>query len=253
MKDWKLMAGGMALTAMVATGATLLLATQATSDPAASVLPKDRAAIEAIVREYILAHPEIIPEAMAGLETRTVAKSLAAQRKVFETPFVGASAGDPQGDVRLVVFFDYACPYCRSSAADVTRLLATDKRLKVVFRDFPVLGEPSNAAALASLAAAKQGKYLAFHDALFAGSGRLSAERATAAARAAGLDAKRLNADMAAADVKAEVAKNLDLGRTLQLTGTPTYIVGDKLLSGAVGYDALKAAVAEARGKGPAA
>lgn len=244
------MARATLLTAGVAVLAGVFMAGRAFGDPAANVAPKDRAAIEAIVRSYILEHPEIIPEAMAGMESRTTAKAIAANRKALETPFAGAVAGDPQGDVRLVVFFDYACPYCKAASGDVQKLIADDKRLKVVFRDFPVLGEPSNAAALASLAAAKQGKYVAFHDALFAGSGRLSNERATAAAQSVGLDAKRLNADMAAADVKAEIGRNLDLGRSLQLTGTPTYIVGDRILSGAVGYDALKAAVAEARAKG---
>ncbi len=237
---------GAALTAAVAA----LLASQATGDPAANVAPKDRAAIEAIVRDYILKHPEIIPEAIAGAETRTTAKAVGDNRKALETPFAGASAGPVDGDVRLVVFFDYACPYCQASAGDVTRLLATDKRLKVVFRDFPVLGDASNQAALASLSAAKQGKYLAFHDQLFAGSGRITPERAQAAARAAGLDLARVKTDLTATDTKAEVAKNLELGRILQLTGTPSYIVGDKILAGAVGYDALKAAVAAARAKG---
>jgi len=237
---------GVALTAAVAA----LLASQATGDPAANVAPKDRAAIEAIVRDYILKHPEIIPEAMAGAEMRTTAKAVADNRTALETPFAGASAGPADGDVRLVVFFDYGCPYCKASAADVTKLIATDKRLRVVFRDFPVLGDVSNQAALASLSAAKQGKYVAFHDQLFAGSGRITPERAQAAAKAAGLDPARTAKDMAAADVKAEVAKNLALGQTLQLTGTPSYIVGDRILAGAVGYDALKAAIAEARAKG---
>ena len=240
---------GLALTAAVGAtvAATLLVTGQASGDPAAGVPTKDRAAIEQIVREYILAHPEIIPEAMNGLEARTVAKTLAAHRSALETPFAGAVAGNPNGDVRLVVFFDYACPYCKAAHADVAKLIASDPKLKVVFRDFPVLGEPSTEAAMASLSAARQGKYMAFHDDLFGGSGRLSHERTLAAATAAGLNAGKTAKDMTAPDLKAEVAKNLDLGRELQLTGTPSYVIGDRVLMGMVGYDALKAAVAQAR------
>lgn len=249
MKPWGTLMRGLLVTAGVAAIAAVVIATRATGDPASNVTPKDRAAIEAIVRDYILEHPEIIPEAMAGMESRAAGKAVAANRKALETPFAGAYAGPADGDVRLVVFFDYACPYCKAAAADVTRLMREDPRLKVIFRDFPVLGEPSNAAAAASLSAAKQGKYLAFHDALFAGSGRLTPERARAAATAAGLDPRRTAQDASAADIKAAVDQNLDLGRQLQLSGTPSYIVGDKVLSGMVGYDALKAAVAQARAR----
>ncbi len=243
------MARGLGLTAAVAALAAVFVAGRATGDPAANVAPKDRAAIEAIVRNYILEHPEIIPEAMNGLEARTTAKAVASHRAALETPFAGAVAGNQSGDVRLVVFFDYACPYCKAASADVQKLIASDPKLKVVFRDFPVLGEPSTEAALASLSAAKQGRYVPFHDSLFDGSGQLSHARTLAAAKAAGLDDARLAKDLSAPDVKAEVARNLDLGRELQLTGTPSYVVGDQVLSGRVGYDRLKDAVAAARAK----
>ena len=238
---------GLMLTATIAAFAGVFMAGRATGDPAANVAPKDRAAIEAIVHDYILAHPEILPEAMAGMEARTGAKAIAENRKAIETPFAGAVGGAPNGDVRLAVFFDYACPYCKAANADVQKLIASDRKLTVVFRDFPVLGDASTAAALASLSAAKQGRYTAFHDALFDGAGRLSGERVEAAEKVAGLDATKVTRDAADPALKAEIARNLDLARKLQISGTPSYVVGDKLLQGRVGYDALKAAVAEAR------
>ncbi len=211
------------------------------------IAPTDKAAIERIVHDYILAHPEIIPEAMTAMQTRDVARLLAHNRAEVETPFSGAVAGNPRGDVTLVEFFDYACPYCRAAHGDIKRLIATDPGLRVVYRDFPVLTPESGEAALAALAAARQGHYAAFHDRVFESAGRLDHERVIALVRAAGLDERRAAADLGSPALKAELKRNLDLGRALGLTGTPSFVVGDRILSGAVGYDKLVAAVAAAR------
>lgn len=208
----------------------------------------ERERMETVIRDYLLAHPEIIPEAIKRLQDREVAKVLDSSREAFETPFAGAWAGAEDGDVVLVEFFDYACPYCRASVPDVKRLLDEDKRLKVVWRDFPVLGPDSEEAALASLAAAQQGRYRAFYDRMFA-TARPSREGVIRAVRAAGMNEVRAAEAMKSADISAEVEKNLDLGRTLGLTGTPSYIIGERILSGAVGYDELKKAIAEARAR----
>lgn len=221
----------------------------AASNAADRFSAQDRAAIEAIVREYILSHPEIIPEAINGMQAREVTKLIDARRADIETPFKGAFAGNPNGDVVLVEFFDYACPYCRASHADVQKLIAEDKQLKVVYRDFPVLSPASEEAAQASLAAAEQDRYLAFHDRMFETPGKVTREKVVATVRAAGMNEKATAAEMASPAVKAEITKNLDLGRALGLTGTPSYVVGNQLLGGAVGYDALKKAIAAARTK----
>jgi protein-disulfide isomerase len=207
----------------------------------------DRAAIEKIVHDYIMAHPEIIPEAMARMQNREIEKLLASNRKEIQTPFGSAMAGNPKGDVTLVVFFDFACPYCKQGSADVAKLIASDPNLRVVFRDFPVLSPASDEAAMAALSAAQQGKYLKFHDAMFAAPGKVSHERTVAVVRSAGLDEMKTAKDLNSAALKAEIRKNLDLGRALGLTGTPSYIVGNQILAGAVGYDELKDAVAAAR------
>ncbi|MFZ4689664.1 MAG: DsbA family protein [Polymorphobacter sp.] len=214
---------------------------------ATSVATGDRAAIEKIVREYILAHPEIIPEAMTRLQNREVTQLLESNRKEIETPFAGAVAGNPKGDVSVVVFFDYACPYCRQGHADVARLAAEDKNLRIVYRDFPVLSPASDEAAMASLSAAQQGRYVRFHDAMFETPGKVAHERTVAVVRAAGLNEMQTAKDLNAPALKAEIKKNLDLGRALGLTGTPSYVVGNRILSGAVGYEKLKEAVAAAR------
>ncbi len=214
---------------------------------AAAPVAADKAGIEKIVRDYILAHPEIIPEAMTRLQTREVTKLLDSNRKEIETPFAGAVAGNPAGNVTVVVFFDYACPYCRQGHADVARLAASDPQVRIVYRDFPVLSPASEEAAMASLSAAQQGRYTRFHNAMFETPGKVGRERTIAMVRAAGLNETRTAKDLTAPALKAEIKKNLDLGRALGLTGTPSYVVGNQILSGAVGFDTLTEAVAQAR------
>ncbi len=202
----------------------------------------DRAAIEKIVREYILTHPEILPQAMENLRAQELTKVVETNRKVIETPVGDAWEGAPDADVTLVEFYDYACGYCRASIADIEKLLAEDKKLKVVYRDMPVLGQDSVEAARLSVAAAMAGKFGAMHKPLYA-KGRPTPEALVAIRKELALD-KTAIANPA---VDQELTKNLQLQRELDLSGTPAWVVGSKVLVGAVGYDALKAAIAEAR------
>lgn len=211
----------------------------------------DRAQLEAIVRETVLANPEIIPEAINRLQQREVERLLASNREAIETPFAGAFAGNPEGDVTVVEFFDFNCPYCRQGKADVDLLLAEDPKLKVVWRDFPVLGPTSDRFALASLSAARQNRYRQFLDAAFAQQGRLTEERLIQTIRGAGLNERKVVDDLNSPDLQREIESNLNLGRALGLTGTPSYIIGNRIISGAVGLDELRKAVAEARARPP--
>jgi protein-disulfide isomerase len=206
----------------------------------------NRAQVEMIVRNYILEHPEIIPEAIDRLQAKRMSSIVDRNRAELEKPFAGGFDGAKDGDVVLVEFFDYACGYCRASLPDIDRLLAQDKSLKVVYRELPILSDESGEAAKASLYAAKQGQYGRFHRALYA-AGRPSKESIEAAAKKVGLDPAALASGMSAGDISAEIENNLRLAQSLQATGTPTWVVGDQVLSGAVGYDALKAAIAKAR------
>ncbi len=200
----------------------------------------DRAAIEAIVRDYLLAHPEILPEAMSKLQARETAKAIAANRPAIFTPFAKAWEGAADADVTIVQFFDYDCGYCRRSLPDIERLLREDKRLRIVYREFPVLGPGSEAAAKVSLAAARGGNYPAFHRAMYAAKELTQAEIDRIAARFGVKPAED-------AAIAREIEANRGLARPLNLTGTPSWVIGDQVLSGAVGYDALKAAIAAAR------
>ncbi len=204
----------------------------------------DREATGAIVRQYILDHPELLPEAMDRLQDKQTAQAIAANRAQIEAPFAGAVAGNPKGDVTLVEYFDYACGYCRQSVADVDRLIAADPKLRVVYKELPVLdGAISDRAAQVSLVAAKAGKFGAFHHALYQVPAPLDDAKTNAVAAKLGLDTSGLSS----ADIVTEINANLATGRSLRMSGTPTFVVGDQLLAGAVGYDALKAAVDKAR------
>ena len=213
---------------------------------AAGIDGRERAAIEGLVRETILAHPEIIPEAMNRLQANGAARQIAAQRDKIETPFAGAVLGNPRGALTLVQFTDYACTYCRQSVGDIAALVAAHPDLRVVVRELPILSAESEQAARMALSAARQGRYAAFHDAMFGG-GRPAAATIAAAAAKAGVD-RALAAPVAAGtEVTNELAGNLALAKELGITGTPAWVIGDKLLIGAVGREALESAIAETR------
>ena len=234
------------LATLLGAGGTALAVTA--MDKPQPINTADKAAIEQVVREYILTHPEILPEAMRNLEARENKKIVDENRAKIEKPYAGAWEGAADADVTLVQFFDYACTYCRASRPDVDRLLAEDKKLKVVYRELPILGPQSLDAALASLAVAEQGNYGAFHRALYK-AGRLTPQIIREAMQQAGIDMSRAKAAQNSDAVKEEIATNIELQRALQLTGTPSWVVGDTVLNGAVGYDQLKAAIAAARAK----
>jgi hypothetical protein len=189
-------------------------------------------------RSFLLDNPDMLPQMVEAYEAQEAERRLADMGDDVFTPFPGVVLGNPQGSKVLVEFTDYNCPYCEASLKDVNRLVAEDPQLKVVVREWPIF-EGSDVASRMALAAGLQGKYRAFHDAMFA-TGDVAA-----AAKAAGLDMARAEADAASDAVTAEIAKNLELARALGFTGTPAWIAGKKPIGGAVGYDRLKAALDE--------
>jgi protein-disulfide isomerase len=208
-----------------------------------------KVAFEKHIRNYILEHPEILPEAIEKLQDNGAARHLRASRTELEKPFPDAVLGNPLGSVTLVQFTDYACGYCRQSVADVDALIAANPDLKVVVRELPVLGQASVEAARIALAAARQGKYPAFHRAMFA-SGPPTPASIVKAAAEAGVDLKRAQADASDDTVASELKRNGEFARELKFSGTPSWIVGDQLFSGAVGLDRLGEAVVRARQPG---
>lgn len=198
------------------------------------------------IHDYIVSHPEVLPEAMDNLRRQEDSQALAGVRSLVDKPFPGAVLGNPQGSEVLVEFSDYACGFCRKSIADVEELIAARPQLKVVMRELPILTPESTDAARMALAAAAQGRYAAFHDAMFA-QGHPSAETIAEAAREAHLDMARAKQALADPAIQAELDRNLDFARQLGFSGTPAWVAGGQLLSGAVGLDKLAAAIDGAR------
>lgn len=198
------------------------------------------------VREYLMAHPEVLPEAMAALDSRDTGRAVGANRKAIEMPVGDAWLGNPKGDVTVVEFFDYNCTYCRGSLPIIAQLIKADPKVKVVFRELPVLAQSSYDAAKLSYAAARQGKFRAFHDPLYR-AGQVTPETLAATAKAAGVDMAA--AGKTDADAIAEVKRNVGLARELRTTGTPTWVIGDRVLIGMRSLTDLQAAVKEARNR----
>ena len=217
-----------------------------------------RGDIERIVREYLVAHPEVIQEAMTELEKRQTAaeaeKHKAAVKQYSENLFTSPRQvvlGNPNGNVTFVEFFDYNCGYCKRAMDDMLTLLKDDPKLKVVLKEFPVLGPGSVEAAQVAVAARMQDKtgkkYLEFHQKLLGGRGQADKARALAVAKDIGLDMGRLDKDLASPEVKATLQESFKLAEALGLNGTPSYVIGEDVVVGAVGLDALKEKVNTSR------
>lgn len=196
-------------------------------------------------REWLLAHPEILPEMAEAYQANEMKARLAEVAGDVARPFPGAVLGNPSGSVTLVEFTDYGCTFCRQSVADVKALIAANPDLRVVMREWPIF-EGSDRAARMALAAAKQGKYQAYHDALFA-AGPPSEATIAAAVRSAGLDLPAAEAFAASPAAQFELQKNIELARRLGFSGTPSWVIGDAAFSGAVGRDKLADALEAAR------
>ena len=203
---------------------------------------KERAAIEGLVRSYILEHPEVLPQAMERLQQREAAAQIAPMRGALETPFPGAVLGNPNGKVTLVEFTDFACTYCRQSVKALEGLIAKNPDLRVVIRELPIIAPESAPAARMALAAAAQGRYAAYHKGMFEGP-RPSEQSIAAAAQAAGMDLAAARTFTARSDVEDELKRNLDLARQLGVNGTPAWVIGDRMIHGAVPAQDLQAAI----------
>jgi protein-disulfide isomerase len=197
-----------------------------------------------LVREALQRNPQILVETADALREQQYAPVLAANRAAIETPWGSSWQGAADGDVTLVEFYDYACGYCRASLPVMARLIAEDPKLKIVYREFPVLGPASEVASRLALVASKNGRFTPFHDSLFA-AGRPTEQSIAAAAKAAGIPFAP-SRDPA---IDAELRNNYRIAGQLGATGTPLFVVGNRVMNGAVGYDVLKQAIAAARAR----
>lgn len=217
-----------------------------------------RGDIEKIVRNYLLAHPEVLEEVMAELSKRQAAAdaekheaSVASNAKaIFDSPR-GVTVGNKDGDVTFVEFFDYNCGYCKRAMTDMLELIKSDPKLKVVLKEFPVLGPASVEAAQVAVAVRMQDptgkKYLDFHQKLLTGKGQADKARAMAAAKDAGADMAKLEKDLASPEIRATLEENFKLAEAMGMNGTPSYVIGKQVVIGAVGVDNLREKIGIAR------
>jgi protein-disulfide isomerase len=222
--------------------------------PLGSFTTQQRQEIIAIIREALRTDTSLLREAITALqEEEAQQKSMASsgaigalQQALFRDP-ADPVAGNPNGDVTLVEFYDVRCPYCRRMVPVVNELIRRDPNVRVVFKDFPILGPASTVGARAMLAAHRQGGYVKMYHALMTGNPALDEAGLRAAAGRAGLDWERLQRDMADPEIMGRINANLALGRRLDIQGTPAYVVGTQVLPGAVDLATLTSAVAAAR------
>ncbi|MEO1198446.1 MAG: DsbA family protein [Pseudomonadota bacterium] len=216
--------------------------------------PLQQADVETIVRDYLIENPEILEEVSIALQEKRIAEEaerrIAAiaenQEALFNSPLDHAT-GNLQGDVTVVEFFDYNCPYCKRGHADLVDLVASDPNIRLVYKEFPVLGPGSVEATRVALAAGRQGRYLDMHKRLITLRGPADTETALAEARDLGLDMDQLEADMQDPELMRAVEEAHRLAGELGITGTPSYVVGDQVIVGAVGFAELQDQVATAR------
>jgi len=206
--------------------------------------------IKQLALEAILENPEIVMQAVGIIQQREkdrAASSANTVRLQLEQDPNSPNLGNLSGDVTVVEFFDYNCPYCRKAGKTIQALLASDENVRVIYREWPILGEASVYAARAALAARTQGKYEELHWALMNGEGRATEASILKIARDLGLDITKLKLDMNSPAVEAHIAQSSALARNLGFTGTPAFIVGDRTAPGMLSVGEITAMIAEAR------
>ena len=237
---WKLM-----------TVATLVVPLAAHADG----LSEDR--VKELVLEAIRENPEIVLEAVQIIEQREQQRQAAAaatvlseNRDLLENDLNAPVLGNPEGDVTVVEFFDYNCPYCRRVKPHIETLLEADPNVRLVYREWPILGDGSVFAARAALAARNQGKYEEFHWALMGMAGRAEEASVIQVAEQVGLDVAQLRRDMESSDIDAHIAASMELSRALGFNGTPSFGIGDALGPGVIEADQMIRLAEEARAAG---
>lgn len=228
----------------------------AAADPGQDLAPGQKRAIEDVIRQYLLDHPEVIVEAMEKLQERRRAAEAEAARKalaangeaIFNDPS-SPVADNGRGDVSLVEFFDYRCGVCKRVHPIVAKLMAGDGGLRRIYKEWPILGPASVYAARAALASRYQGKYFSFHNALMEAQGGLNEQSILKIAKRIGIDVARLVKDMERPEIEATLRRNFALAEKLNLTGTPSFVVGDRLVRGGRDLQTMQGLVAEQRAK----
>ncbi len=212
--------------------------------------------IDALIHDYLVSHPEVIMESLQAAQDKADADrhaeaegALGKHREALLHDPTSPVMGNPDGDTTLVEFFDYRCPYCKSSASTLAELIKNDPKLRVVMKEFPVLGPESTYASHVALVAARHGKYAEFHDMVLGYKGKLDDATTLDLAAQIGLDPKQTKAEATDPKLDTIIKANIDLAHVLAIDGTPTFVIGKFIIPGAATMDDLKLAVATARQK----
>jgi len=238
---------------LTAAALILLLAHIAAPGPSRAVEldPAAKESMEQVIEQYLRTHPEVIEQSLQALEAKREAEEkarqkvalVAHQQDLLHDPASPVS-GNLSGDVALIEFFDYRCGYCKRAADAVTQLQKEDSRVRVIYKDFPILGEASELAAKAALASKAQGKHQVFHEAMLAFKGDITKDALLSMAGEVGLDTAKLQADMRNPEWQHVIERNRALARSLGISGTPGFIVGTELVPGALDVNGLKELIA---------
>jgi protein-disulfide isomerase len=222
--------------------------------PQAALTVPQKAEIDQMIHDYLMNHPDVLAQAIAHAEDDAKATDAAAQSKLIaahkedlERDPASPVLGDPNGDVTLVEFFDYRCPYCRASAPSVRALLKSDPRLRLVLKEFPILGADSVYASRVALVAQRHGKYQAFFDAMWAAKDKPGQDAVLRIAKSVGLDPDSVKKEMESPEIDQMLKRNFDLAQTLKFDGTPTFVIGTTAFPGATSIDDLRARIAAIR------
>ena len=222
--------------------------------PAASFNDAQKRDIETIVHDYLVKHPEVMIEVMSELDAKQAAAearqqndAIAVNKAAIYTDPTSFVAGNPKGDITIVEFFDYHCGYCKRAFGPLMNAVKDDGNIRLILKEFPILGPDSVVASHAALAAGKQGKYFEMHQALYRNKGDLDDQRIMEIARSIGLDTAKLKRDMADPEIEKTIARNEKLASALGVKGTPGFIIGGKSHPGALDAEELAAAVKDAR------
>lgn len=247
----------MRLPAIIAAALGILAAAPAFAEATQPPLtPAQEEAVRKLVRDYLVNNPEVLLEAMQALRQKQrlaaqerLARALTEHAKEIREDPESPVGGNPKGDVTVVEFFDYQCGYCKAVFPRLMKTIDEDGKIRFVYKEFPILGPESVAAAKAALASRAQGKYVPFHNALMEFRGKLSEDAIFAIAKSVGIDTDRLAKDMAKPEIQALIDKNHELARALSINGTPAFVIGKELVPGALNESMLKAYIGRARGK----
>ncbi len=234
--------------------AAFVLRAPAIAQDASPFSEAEKEAIGEIIRDYLVANPEVMIEVMDALDAQEAerdrvetAAAIAKHREALENDGYSYVAGNPDGEITVVEFFDYRCPYCKQSAEDVKEIIRKHDDVRLVLKEFPVLGPESRVASRAAIAAIPQDRYLAFHFAMLENEGTLDEERIMEIAEDVGLDTERLARDMESARIEEIIKTNREIAFDIGVRGTPAYVIGDTLVPGAAPLEEIEARIDEAR------